>query len=96
MSVTTIMAIPFLALNHYDGLFMLVYMFIAIGLLAYKNIIYPFPGYALACEGIILTMLSLTQLLRYKLASKTVTDRQTNYAIIYLVGSVFVMLSLIF
>jgi len=43
------MAVPFLALNHYDGLFMLVYMFIAIALLAYKNITYPLPGYALAC-----------------------------------------------
>jgi len=49
LSVPTIMAVPFLALNHYDGLFMLVYMFIAIALLAYKNITYPLPGYALAC-----------------------------------------------
>jgi hypothetical protein len=42
------MAVPFLALNHYDGLFMLIYLFIAIGLLAYKNSIYPLPGYAIA------------------------------------------------
>lgn len=69
------MAVPFLALNHYDGLFMLVYMFIAIALIAYKNITYPLPGYALACEGVILAMLTLTQLLRYKLASKSVSDK---------------------
>ena len=49
MSVPTLIAVPFLALNHYDGLFMLVYLFIAIALLAYKNSIYPLPNYALAC-----------------------------------------------
>lgn len=90
------MAVPFLALNHYDGLFMFVYLFIAIGLLAYKNVIYPFPNYALASEGIILTMLSLTQVLRYHFASKTISDKQTKFAIIYIVGSVFTLLSFIF
>ena len=72
MSVPTIMALPFLALNYYDSLFMLIYLFIAVGLLAYKNSLYPLPGYALACEGIILAMLSLTQILRYLLAKKTI------------------------
>lgn len=90
------MAVPFLALNHYDALFMLVYLFVAIALLAYKNTTYPLPGYALASEGIILAMLSLTQLLRYHFAGKAVSDRQTNYAVIYIIGSVFVLLSFIF
>lgn len=49
LSVPTLMAVPFLALNHYDSLFMLVYLFVAIALLAYKNSVYPLPGYALAC-----------------------------------------------
>ncbi len=90
------MAVPFLALNHYDGLFMLVYMFIAVGLLTYKNSIYPFPNYALASEGIILAMLSLTQILRYHFASRAVADKLSKYAIIYIVGSVFCLLSFIF
>jgi hypothetical protein len=90
------MALPFLALNHYDSLFLLVYLFIAIGLLAYKNTAYPLPGYALACEGIILCMLALTQALRYTLARKAVADKQSNFAVIYLVGSVFVILSFVF
>lgn len=47
---------------------MLVYMVIAIALLAYKHFTYPLPTYALACEGIILAMLALTQILRYSLA----------------------------
>ena len=64
----TIMAVPFLALNHYDRWFLSLYMIIAIALLAYKNQIYPLPPYAVACEGTILAMLSLTQLLRYNLA----------------------------
>jgi len=96
MSIPTVMALPFLALNHYDGLFMLVYLFIAIALLAYKNVYYPFPGYALACEGIILAMLTLTQLLRYMLAKKAISDKQSKFAIMYLIGSVFVCLSFIF
>ena len=68
----TIMAIPFLAFNYYDRLFLLLYMFIAIALLAYKHTVYPLPGYAVACEGVILAMLFLTQLLRYTLAERGV------------------------
>lgn len=90
------MAVPFLALNHYDGLFMLVYLFIAIALLAYKNVAYPLPGYALAAEGVILTMLALTQVLRYRFASLAVSDKQTKFAVMYIIGSVFVLLSFIF
>jgi hypothetical protein len=96
LSVPTIMAVPFLALNHYDALFMLVYLFIAISLLTYKNVTYPLPGYALASEGVILAMLTLTQLLRYHFASRAVADKQSKFAIIYIVGSVFVLLSYIF
>lgn len=62
------MAIPFLALNRYDRLFLLLYLAIAVALLAYKNSVYPLPGYALACEGTILAMLCLTQALRYTMA----------------------------
>ena len=62
------MILPFLALNHYDRIFTLIYMFIAISLLAYKNSAYPLPNYALTCEGIVLAMLALTQGLRYMLA----------------------------
>lgn len=43
------MAVPFLALNRYDRLYLLFYMFIAIALLVYKNVMYPLPNYALAC-----------------------------------------------
>ena len=96
LSVPTLMAVPFLALNHYDGLFMLVYLVIAISLLAYKNSVYPLPGYALACEGVVLVMLALTQALRYRFASMTISDKQSHYAVIYIVGSVFVLLSFIF
>lgn len=96
LSVPTLMAVPFLALNHYDGLFMLVYLFVAIALLAYKNSIYPLPGYALACEGVILAMLALTQVLRYRFAALAIADKQTKFAVIYIVGSVFVLLSFIF
>ena len=49
MSPPTIMAVPFLALNHYDRLFMLLYLAIAIALLGYKNTVYPLPPYAVAC-----------------------------------------------
>ncbi len=90
------MAVPFLALNHYDGLFMLVYLIIAIALLAYKNSAYPLPGYALACEGVVLVMLALTQALRYRFAGMAISDKQAHFAIIYIVGSVFVLLSFIF
>jgi hypothetical protein len=90
------MAVPFLALNHYDALFMLVYLFIAIALLAYKNSIYPLPNYALACEGVVLAMLALTQTLRYRFASLAVADKQTKFGVVYIVGSVFVLLSFIF
>jgi hypothetical protein len=90
------MAVPFLALNHYDGLFMLVYLFVAIALLAYKNSAYPLPGYAMASEGVILAMLGLTQVLRYRFAALAVADRQTKFAVIYIVGSVFALLSFIF
>ena len=96
LSVSTFMALPFLALNHYDALFTLVYMVIAIGLLAYKQSIYPLPNYALICEGIILVMLALTQLLRYNLAEKTIKYKQVSYGVLYLVGTIFVLLSLIF
>ena len=41
-------------------------------------------------------MLSLTQLLRYHFAGKAVSDKLTNYAVIYIIGSVFVLLSFIF
>lgn len=96
LSVPTMMAVPFLALNHYDALFMLVYLFVAIALLAYKNSAYPLPGYALACEGVVLTMLGLTQVLRYRFAGLAVADKQTKFAVVYIVGSVFVLLSLVF
>jgi hypothetical protein len=69
------MMLPFLALNHYDRIFTLIYLFIAIALLAYKNSIYPLPGYALACEGIILAMLALTQGMRYLLADKAAMQK---------------------
>jgi hypothetical protein len=49
LSVPTVMSIPFLALNYYDSLFMLIYLIIAVGLLAYKNSLYPLPSYALVC-----------------------------------------------
>lgn len=62
------MALPLLALNHYDKIFTLIYLFIAVALLAYKNSTYPLPSYALACEGIVLAMFALTQALRYVLA----------------------------
>ena len=68
LSPPTIMAVPFLALNHYDRLFMVLYMAIAIALLGYKHSVYPLPSYAVACQGVILAMLALTQLLRYRLA----------------------------
>jgi hypothetical protein len=90
------MAVPFLALNHYDGLFMLVYLIIAIALLAYKNSAYPLPGYALASEGVVLVMLALTQALRYRFAGMAISDKQTHFAVIYIIGSVFVLLSFIF
>jgi hypothetical protein len=90
------MAVPFLALNHYDGLFMLVYLFLAIALLAYKNSVYPLPGYALAAEGVVLAMLGLTQSLRYRFAALAISDKETKFAVIYIVGSVFVLLSFIF
>lgn len=96
LSVPTIMTVPFLALNHYDALFMLVYLFVAVALLTYKNVTYPLPGYALACEGVILAMLGLTQGLRYHFASKAVADKESKYVVIYIVGSVFVLLSFIF
>lgn len=66
------MAVPFLALNRYDRLYLLFYMFIAIALLVYKNVMYPLPNYALACEGIVLTMLFLTQLMRYSIAYRSI------------------------
>ena len=68
----TLMALPFIALNHYDRLFMLLYLTISIALLWYKNTIYPLPGYAVACQGTLLTMLILTQWLRYILAERAV------------------------
>jgi hypothetical protein len=71
-------------------------MFIAIGLLAYKNVKYPLPNYALACEGIILAMIVLTQLLRYTLGAQAVQQKQVKFGVMYLIGSVFVLLSFIF
>lgn len=62
------MAVPFLAFNNYDKLFLMLYMAISVALLGYKHQIYPLPGYAVASQGVILAMLLLTQLLRYVLA----------------------------
>lgn len=88
--------LPFLALNHYDRMFTLIYMFIAIALLAYKNSTYPLPGYALACEGVILTMLAMTQGLKYILAEKAALQKEAKMVVMYLISSVFVLLSFIF
>ena len=41
-------------------------------------------------------MLALTQILRYSLAEKTVKHKQALYGVMYLVGTIFVLLSLIF
>lgn len=41
-------------------------------------------------------MLGLTQVLRYRLASLAISDKQARYAIVYMVGSVFVVLSFAF
>jgi hypothetical protein len=90
------MAVPLLALTHYGRLFMLVYLCIAVALLAYKNATYPLPGYALACEGIVLAMLGLTQVLRYLLAERAVLQKEGRLVVVYLVGGVFVLLSFIF
>ena len=90
------MAVPFLALNHYDRLFMVVYMVISIALLGYKNSVYPLPTYAVACQSIILTMLALTQLLRYNLADRAVGEKQSKMVIVYLITTVFVILSFVF
>jgi hypothetical protein len=71
-------------------------MFIAVGLLAYKDSTLPLPGYALASEGVVLVMLVLTHLLRWDLARRGVSDKQAKFIVMYLVGSIFVLLSYIF
>jgi hypothetical protein len=96
LSPTTLMALPFLALNRYDRLFFILYMFIAIALLAYKKTLYPLPSYALATEGILLAMLSLTQWLRYHLAERAVAEKEGKMVAVYLIATVFVILSLAF
>jgi hypothetical protein len=90
------MAVPFLAFNNYDRLFLILYMAISIALLAYKHQVYPLPGYAVACQGVILAMLVLTQLLRYVLAERAVGDKEGKMVVVYLVSSVFVILSYVF
>lgn len=90
------MVLPFLALNRYDRLFLIVYMIIAIVLLAYKQTLYPLPSYALATEGTLLAMLALTQWLRYHLAERAVGENAGKMVVIYLITTLFVILSLIF
>lgn len=90
------MALPFLALNRYDRLFLLLYLAIAVTFLAYKNLVYPLPGYALSCEGTVLAMLCLTQGLRYWMAERAVAEKEVRMVIFYLVATLFVLLSLIF
>lgn len=90
------MALPFLALNYFDSLYLIVYEIIAIFMLAYKNGKYPLPSYALATEAVLLTMMGLTQLMRYNIATKAIHSKQPKYMIIYMVGSLFVILSFIF
>ncbi len=90
------MAIPFLAINFYDSLFVLVYLFIAITLLIYKNQKYPLPGYALSAEAVLILMFAITQLFRYFIAKKAVLDKQPKFVAIYIILSIFVLLSYIF
>jgi hypothetical protein len=75
LSISTLLSIPFLAINFYDALFLIVYLFIAITLLIYKSVKYPLPYYAMASEAVIIVMLALTQSLRYVLAKKAVLDK---------------------
>lgn len=96
LSLPTVMALPLLALNHYDKIFTLIYLFIAVALLAYKDATYPLPSYALACEGIVLAMFGLTQGLRYVLAERAIAHKEGKNIVVYLIATVFVLLSLIF
>jgi hypothetical protein len=90
------MAVPFLAFNRYDRLFMVVYLVIAFALLGYKGRVYPLPGYAVGCEGTILVMLGLTQALRYGLAERAVAEKEGRMVAVYLLASLFVLLSYVF
>ena len=78
-------------MNFYDKIYMLIHNPITIALLLYKDLKYPLPSYALITEGLIIASIIFTQLMRYFLAKKAVTQKDPTLAIQYLVLSLILI-----
>jgi hypothetical protein len=85
------MSLPFLSINFYDTVFFAIYMIITIGLFIYKTKKYPFPQYAIAMQGILLTLFALTHFMRYQLAKIGIAQKVYYKILFYIILTLFLI-----
>ena len=85
------MSIPLLSLNFYESIFFIIYSFITITLLIYKNSKYPLPSYAINIEGAIIALFILAQIMRNVIIDQAVLNNSPKHALGYIVLSIFII-----
>jgi hypothetical protein len=85
------MTIPLLSLNFYEILYFIIYSFITIALLIYKNNKYPLPPYAINMEGAIIALFILAQVIRNMTIEQAVLNKSPKHALVYIILTIFVI-----
>jgi hypothetical protein len=91
LGISSVMSIPLLSLSFYESLYFIIYSFITIGLLIYKNTKYPLPPYAINMEGAIIALFILAQIIRNIIIEKAVLNNSPKHAFGYIILSIFVI-----
>lgn len=90
------MSIPLLSINFFESIFLLIWTFLEITMLIYKNQKYPLPTYAVNIEGGIIGMFILTQVIRYFIIEKAIMDKSTRSVVFYIVLTLFILPQYVF
>ena len=90
------MSIPLLSINFYQSIFFIIWTFIEVSLLVYKNQKYPLPTYAVNIQGLVIAFFILTQVFRYNLLQNGILNKQPSLIMFMIILTVFIIPNYIF
>ena len=90
------MSIPLLSINFYQSIFFIIWTFIEVCLLVYKNQKYPLPTYAVNVQGLVIAFFILTQVFRYNLLQNGILNKQPSLIMFMIILTVFIIPNYIF
>lgn len=69
----------------------MIYTFITVALLIYKNKKYPLPSYAINMEGAIIALFILAQVIRNLTIEQAVLNKSLKHTLVYIILTIFII-----